>query len=98
VSRIAIHQFDHDAETEEKYAAHGLSARMVDQVLNNDYKIVPNRKDRAGTYLVLGRDDGGTCIAIPVRRGFDPGTWRPLTAWRCKDREEAALNRKGGLI
>jgi len=81
-----------DDQNEEKFAAHGLSARQVLQVLENEHIVVRNRKRRRGLYLVIGLDNGGTCIAIPVVSTSRPRVWRPVTAWRCKDSERAKLD------
>jgi uncharacterized DUF497 family protein len=95
LSRVTIYDFAIDDENREKFASHGLSARRVLQVLENEFEVVPNRKRRAARYLVIGRDNGGTCIAIPVTPTHDRTLWRPVTAWPCKESEEAVLDRKG---
>jgi uncharacterized DUF497 family protein len=81
-----------DDRNEEKVRAHGLSPARVDQVLDNEHVIVPNRQGRPAPYMVIGRDHGGGCIAIPVLPTNDPGEWRPITAWRCKQSEDAILS------
>ncbi len=52
-----IVEFLFDGENEEKVAAHGLSIRQVAEVLDNEHRIVPNRKGWRGLYLVIGRDN-----------------------------------------
>jgi hypothetical protein len=92
---VTIYDFAIDDDNIEKFAAHGLSARRVLQVLDNDFEIVSNRKGRAAPLLVIGRDNGGACIAVPVVPTYDRTVWRPVTAWLCKGSEEAVLDRKG---
>lgn len=82
---------DHNVE---KFASHGISPRQVLQVLTNPHIVVPNRRERAAKYLIIGQDDGGACLAIPVIPTHDPILWRPVTAWYCKDREEKALEER----
>ena len=65
----------------------------MEQILGNRHVIIPNRKRRRAMYLVIGHDDGGTCIASPVVPTHEPGLWRPITAWRCKGWERAKLDR-----
>lgn len=91
MSRPDILGFVIDDENERKFRSHGLLAHQVDQVLNNRHLVVPNRRNRRAQYLVIGRDNGGTCISIPVEATNDPELWRPITAWRSKDYEEAKL-------
>ena len=80
-----------DDENEEKIATHGLSASQVVQVLDNVHLIIRNRKRRRGLYLLVGRDNGGACIAIPVEPTHVSTLWRPITAWPCKTHERTIL-------
>jgi uncharacterized DUF497 family protein len=91
VSSITINAFLYDDDNEEKFAAHGVTAVQVDQVLDGDITIHSNRKERRGLYLVIGRDYGGRCLAVPIEPTHDPVVWRPITAWPCKPNEEARL-------
>jgi hypothetical protein len=75
----------------DKAAAHGVSEEQMDEVAENGPLLRRNRKDRAGTHLVVGRDDHGRCIAIPVVATMNPNVWRAITAWPCKKSEEALL-------
>lgn len=85
--------FDFDDDNVEKFASHGLTDRRVSQVLDNEFVVVRNRTGRRSAYLVIGRDHGGACIAVPVEPTRWPGLWRPTTAWPCKYQERAALER-----
>lgn len=89
---IQIYAFLFDDMNEEKIAAHGITPRRLDQILDDEYLVVPNRKGRRAAYLVIGRDWGGACIAVPVEPTHDPHLWRPITAWPCKASEEARLD------
>lgn len=82
-----------DEDNEAKFDQHGLSIWNVQQTLELHHVIVRNRKGRRASHLVVGRDRGGRCIAIPVEPTYDPELWRPVTAWICKDAEEALLRR-----
>ena len=83
-----------DADNEEKFAQHGLSARQVVQVLDGAHLVVRNRKRRRARYLIIGRDNGGQCIAIPVAPTYEPNNVGPVTAWRCKEEERNRLERE----
>jgi uncharacterized DUF497 family protein len=93
MSSPRIESFLFDEENEDKIAAHGLSVRQVLQVLGNRHLVVRNRKERRGLYLILGQDDGGACIAIPVESTYEATVWRPITAWPCKLHERMVLDK-----
>ena len=88
-----VEAFQFDDDNTEKFAAHGLTDRQVNQLLGNEFLVVPNRKSRRGSYLLLGTDNGGACIAVPVEPTTESDLWRPITAWRCKDSERNYLER-----
>lgn len=90
---VQIYAFLFDDVNEEKLAVHHIRPEQLDQLLDEEFVVFPNRKDRRGPYLVIGRDRGGRCIASPVEATHDPHLWRPITAWRCKNSEEARLIR-----
>jgi hypothetical protein len=64
----------------------------VDQILDGDYYLGRNRRGRTATHIVIGLDYAGRCLAVPVIATDIPGTWRPITAWPCKDSEWARLS------
>ena len=91
MSSPTILGFWFDDDNEEKFGEHGLSAERVDEILDSEYLVLGNRSGRRGHYLIIGHDRGGTCIATPVEPTQEPGIWRPITAWRCKEHERRAL-------
>lgn len=94
MSTPVIEEFLIDDLNEAKIDSHHLSARQIVQVLENRHIIVPNRSRRRGLFLVIGVDNSGNCIAIPVEPTHDSKLWRPITAWYCKDSERTLLKRK----
>jgi len=86
-----IETFLFDYENEEKIIVHGLSAYRLMQVLDNIHVVLRNRKGRRGVYLIIGRDNGGSCISIPIERTHIAGVWRPITAWPSKAGEVTIL-------
>jgi hypothetical protein len=83
-----------DDENENKIAAHRLTSRRVLQVLENKHIVVPNRRHRRASFLIVGRDNGGACISVPIERTRDPLVWRPVTAWFSKGSERQQLERR----
>lgn len=84
-----------DYDNEEKFAAHGVTARQVTEVLENTHVVLRNRKRRRGLYLVVGKDNSGGCIATPVEPTHERTLWRPITAWPCKRQEQTLLEKEG---
>lgn len=91
MSSLRVETFVFDEENEGKIFSHGLSIYQIIQILDNDHVIIPNRKKRRGIYLVIGRDNGGLCISVPIERTNIAKVWRPITAWPCKAGEETIL-------
>ncbi len=94
MSSPEISDFLIDEDNEEKFAAHGISALQVLQILENSHLVVPNRRGRRGIFLVVGRDNSGSCVAVPVEPTHIVNLWRPITAWPCKASELAQLTRR----
>lgn len=86
-----IADFVIDDENADKAWRHGIRPGQLLQVLDNRPGIVVNRRNRRGLYKVIGRDDGGACITIPVEPTGNPEVWRPITAWYSEQWEEALL-------
>ena len=91
MSSPLIYGFHFTDDCLDKLTAHGLRDWQVEQILGNEHVIVPNRKRRRAQYLVIGYNDGGTCITVPVERTPDPVIWRPITGWLSKESERARL-------
>ena len=78
--RITVEEFVTDDDNEAKFWSHGLTREAVLQVLGNRRVVIRNRRGRAADYLLIGRDDSGRCITMPIMPTLDPYTWRPVTA------------------
>lgn len=76
-----------DEENIEKFWEHGITPEEVLSVLASPFKVKRNRKRRRAALLLIGRDEHGQCIAVPVERTRTAGLWRPVTAWPCKPSE-----------
>ena len=87
-----IRGFLFDDANEEKLAAHGLARRQVEQILHNEYIRVRNRAERRGTHLIIGTDNGGRCIAVPVQAQAVTGRHKPSQGVGSKDSEQRRLH------
>ena len=91
---VEVLEFLVDEDNESKFAEHGLTVCQVLQVLESPHLIVRNRRLRRGTHLIIGRDHGGACLAIPIVPTYEKRLWRPVTAWPCKSSELTKLERE----
>ena len=76
---------------DDKFWSHGLTAKQVRSVLNGRWVAIRNCPGRTAPHVLIGRDDQGRCLAIPIVATADRRIWRPITAWRCKPSEAAKL-------
>ncbi len=85
-----------DDDNEEKFWSHKLSVDQIIQVLDGPHLVVRNKKNHRASYLVIGMDDSGHCISIPIEPTYEHDVWRPVTAWLCGKGEATFLkNAKG---
>lgn len=93
---IRVETFLFDDENEEKLWAHQVSPKQALQVLDNEFIVTKNRRDRAATHLIIGIDLQGQCLAIPIMPTYVDGQWRPVTARYCKPGERARFTKRRG--
>jgi len=96
MSRVQIEGFLFDDENEDKFTLHQISAFQVNEILEHCYVILRNRKKQRGLYLVIGRDNSGHCLSVPVEKTTYKHYWRPITAWVSKESEKVFLIRAEG--
>lgn len=75
----------------DKMWEHRIISDQIDAVLPGRSIIVRNRRNRAAPYVLIGRDDQGRCLTIPIVPTEDPLVWRAITAWYCKPSDAAKL-------
>jgi hypothetical protein len=93
MARIEIAELEIDERATEKLWAHQVLPRQLRAVIAGFYIVTRNRKGRAASHLLIGRDDQGKCLTAPVVRTHDPLVWSVITAWECKPGEAAKLRR-----
>ena len=89
MSSLEIYEFSFDDFNIEEFARHGIRWEQVDQVLDNTFATQRNRKQRRATYLVIGKDNGGRFISLPIEPTHESTLWRPVTAYPSKYSEIA---------
>lgn len=90
-----IETFEWDADNEEKIAQR-FDPEEIDEVLENQHAIIRNKRNRAGTHRIIGRNHSGMLITVVVAPTGQRTVWRPITAWR-SDREEQAHAKREGI-
>jgi hypothetical protein len=88
---IQVIQFVYSGRALDKMWGHGIIQKQTDSVLLGRSVIIRNRPHRAAPYVLIGRDEQGLCLTIPIVPTNDPLIWRVITAWFCKPCEVAKL-------
>lgn len=78
---MEISGFHIDDDVEDKLAGHGVTIDAIFDVLEGEYRVKRNKKNRRATHVVIGHDRHGVCLLIFIEPTNDPATWRPVTAW-----------------
>ncbi|MGH2617837.1 MAG: hypothetical protein ACRDJC_21620 [Thermomicrobiales bacterium] len=91
MARIEIGELRITAAADDTFWSHGLTPKQVRSILDRRWVVIRNRPDRAAPYVLIGRDEQGRCLAIPIVPTDDRFVWRPVTAWYCKPSEMAKL-------
>jgi hypothetical protein len=91
MARIEIAELNVTTTAVDKLWGHGLRPAQVRSVLSRRWVAVRNRPNRAAPFLLIGRDDQGRCLAMPIAATDDPLVWRVITGWYCKRSEAAKL-------
>jgi hypothetical protein len=74
MANITVLEFRISERAESKFWAHGIARRQVIELLDNRLVAITNRKHRAARHLVIGRDNHGRCIVVPVTSTENPTT------------------------
>lgn len=86
-----IETFLFDRGVEAALMVSGLTAKQALEVLEHEYVIVPSIDPRSDDYILVGYDNRGICITLPIVPTHEPSVWRPLDGWPCNPEERDAL-------
>jgi hypothetical protein len=95
---IDVRDFNITLTAEAKFWSHGIDTDQVYAVLDHPRTAIRNRPNRAAPDILLGRDDQGQCLAIPIAPTDHPTIWHPVTAWYCRPGEIAKLRQRRGIM
>ena len=91
MAHIEIIELNISTGAVDKLWRHGLRPAQVRSVLSRRWVATRNRRNRAAPYLLIGRDDQGRCLTMPIVPTDHPLVWRVITGWYCKESEAAKL-------
>jgi hypothetical protein len=91
MSRIEIVELNITTTAVDKLWGYGLRPAQVRSVPSRHWVAARNRTDRAAPYLLIGHDDQGRCLTMPIVLTDDPLVWRVIAGWYCKRSEAAKL-------
>ncbi len=89
--QILVEEFEYSERADVKMWEHSIDFDQLAEVLEHRYVVIRNRKHRAADALLIGGDNSGRCLVVPILPTDDPYVWRPITAWYCKSSEAAKL-------
>lgn len=92
---LYIELWEWDDGNIEHLATHGITPELIeDEIWLETPKFIANRSGRAASHLMVGPDRGGQLWTICIVQVDDnPATWRAITGWRSKTREQAWYRR-----
>jgi hypothetical protein len=71
----------------EKLAAHGISQREVQEVIDVDAWVPATHPDYPGQVRMIGPTQRGRWLTIVLDSTDEPDRWRPVTGWDTTDQE-----------
>jgi hypothetical protein len=94
MARVEVLDFDITPEIAAHMWEHRVDLEHLYEVIAGSYIVRRNRANRVAPYLLIGEDNEGRCLAVPIVPTDDPFVWRPITAWKCKASEADKLYRR----
>lgn len=98
MARVRILALLFTDEVKDKLRSHGLTPDQAQSILLGPVVLKRNRAGRTAPFVLLGRDEQGRCLAIPVVPSPDPIKWWAITGWYCKPSEAAILRGRRGIM
>jgi uncharacterized DUF497 family protein len=74
-------EFEWDNGNESEFVRHGITPEEAEQVFDNHPEWLPNKRNRAGDWRMVGETDGGRRLMIIVRIVVPDYHLRAITGW-----------------
>jgi len=81
---ITVDNFDWDGQNVEHIARHDVSPAEVEYALRNGASFFRNLQGRSATHIMIGIDQRGRVLYVPILRIEWPGKWRVISAWESR--------------
>ncbi len=73
-----------DDENVSHIAKHGVAPEHVEYILGNDPLFFENLSGRSATHVIIGTDQLGRVLYVPILRAEWSGVWRVISAWESR--------------
>jgi uncharacterized DUF497 family protein len=74
-------EFEWDDANERELWRHRIAPGEVEEVFDNHPAWIPNKRNRAGDWKMVGRTNGGRSVTVVVRHDEDSLLLRAITGW-----------------
>jgi hypothetical protein len=91
VAQIRVLELVFTDTGEDKLWYHGITTDQAQSVLLGSVVVTRNRAGRSAPYVLIGRDEHGRCLTLPIVPTDQWGVWRVITGWPCEPSEAARL-------
>lgn len=79
--RVRVDHLAFDEVNIRKLGAHGVMISAAIEVLETAPRLFRNRSDGGAPYVLIGPDDSGRLITLPIDPTASDDTWRPRTGY-----------------
>ena len=91
MARIRVLELVFTDTGEDKLWSHGITTDQAQSVLFGRVVVTRNRAGRTAPFVLIGHDEHGRCLTLPIVPTDQWGVWRVITGWPCKPSEAAKL-------
>ena len=91
MARIRVLELAFTDTGEDKLWSHRITTDQAQSVLLGCVAVIRNRAGRTAPYVLIGHDEHGRCLTLPIVPTDQWGVWQVITGWPCKPSEAAKL-------
>jgi hypothetical protein len=82
--QIGVDDLDWDQQNVEHIARHDVRPEEVEFALRNDARFFLNKPGHSATHVMVGHDQWGRVLYVPILCLEWPGRWRVISAWESR--------------
>lgn len=83
-AEIEVNDLDWDHQNVEHIARHDVGPMEVEFVLGNEPRFFLNKPGRSATHVMVGEDQWGRVLFVPILCVEWPTKWRVISAWESR--------------